>query len=318
METRQLSGHNLARMPLTVVMNAASGSDDKRAVREAIHKALTSGQRDVRMMLASRPQDIGRLAREAVEDGKRQARIIVAAGGDGTLNGVANALVGSGLPMAVIPLGTFNYFARDLGIPLDPAAAAAAIGGGSVRHVQAARIDGRVFLINANLGLYRELQEKREQDKRRFGRNRIIAVISGFVTLLRDHRALDVRMEVDGQLIELRTPLLFFGNNRLQLENLGLPAGECMTAGRLAMLALRPMGRSELVLLALRGALRGLRDATKLERYYATQIEVRGRPGSSVRVAVDGEVMSCRMPLRVEVLRDALPVVVPANPRPRQ
>lgn len=307
-----------ARLPITVIINATSGSDDKQAARRAIQEALQAHAGDVRLMVARRPREVEWMAKQAAEEGKRRPIIVAAAGGDGTVASVANALLGTDLPLGVIPLGTFNYFARELRIPLAPEAAAAVLRSGQIRRVDVARIDGRVFLNNASLGLYRRLIEQREQHKQRFGRNRAIAVVSGLVALLRNHRVYDVQLDVDGRPMVLRTMMLFFGNNRLQLENLGLELGERPGPSGIALLALRPVRRHELIMLALRGALQGLRDTANLKCYRAAKIEVRWRGGSTIKAAVDGEVIRCRVPLRVEALPDALPVVVPAQPCARQ
>jgi diacylglycerol kinase family enzyme len=218
----------------------------------------------------------------------------------------------------VIPLGTFNYFARDLGIPLDPRAAAAAIATGHIRRVHVARVNGHLFLNNASFGLYRKLLEDRERVKQRFGRYKIVAVLSALATLWRFRQVYTLHIVLDGRHATLRTPMLFFGLNSLQLEKLDLDVASCTHAGQMAVIALQPTSRWQLLGLALRGALHGLHDSPELRCHGASQVLVEQPGRSTTRVAVDGETVDCSLPLRFEVQRDALRVVVPRMPEIRK
>jgi len=302
----------LEQLPITVLMNAGSGSDDKSSSRTMIDTVLRETGRDVEIRLAHRPRDMMALAQKAAE---ARPGILVAAGGDGTLNAVATAAYTRRLPFAVIPLGTFNYFARDMGIPLDAAAAARVVAEGSLRSIPIGRVNGRLFLNNASIGLYRHLIEEREQFKRRFGRNRLVALISGIVTLLREHRSYELRMEVDGQASTLSTRTVFFGRNTLQIEQLGLDEAVCVARGELAVLALRDVGRLALLGVAMRSAVARLETAENLYQACASTVQVEwlDTRHNRIRVAVDGELIDCTLPLLVESVPDALQVIVPAQ-----
>jgi len=314
---RAATADSLAAMPVTVIMNAGSGHDDKDSSRDQIEQELTTAGRDHRIEVAA-SGEIDTLVRRIVDDAKANPRIVVAAGGDGTINTVAGTIAGTGVPFGVIPLGTFNFFARDLGMPLDPTEATKALLDAHTETRHMAKVNERAFLINASVGLYRKIQEEREQFKQRFGRNKLMAGISGLRTLLKEHRSYDVQLEVDGKPLRLRTPMIFFGFNALQLEKLDLPVAKCPPQGLLAMLVLRPMSRFELLSFAVRGTLKGLGDAENLNYYCASRVDVQLRNARHVKVAVDGESFECQLPLRFEVMHDALNVVVPNNPAPRE
>jgi diacylglycerol kinase family enzyme len=258
------------------------------------------------------------LAKGAVEEAERESRIIVAAGGDGTINTVAGAVAGTNLPFGVVPMGTFNFFARNLGIPLEAAAATHALLDGHTRPMHVARVNGKVFLINSSVGLYRRLQEEREQFKQRFGRNKLVAVISGLMTLLHHHRVYEVQMDLDGKPVTVRTPMLFFGMNTLQLEKLEVPVASCTERGLLAVLVLRPMSRWKILSFAMRGVLQGLENAENMQTHCASKVTVHWRRARKMKVAIDGESLECDLPLRYEVMRNALNVIVPRNPAPRE
>ena len=310
---QQQSITGLAQLPITVLMNAGSGSDDKSSSRTTIETVLRETGRDVEVRLAHRPRDMMALAQQAAD---ARPGIMVAAGGDGTLNAVATAAYARGRPFAVIPLGTFNYFARDIGIPLDTEAATRVVADGCLRAVPIGRINGRLFLNNASIGLYRHLIEEREQFKRRFGRNRFVALISGLVTLLREHRTYHLRMEIDGEATTLSTRTVFFGRNTLQIEQLGLDEAICVARGELAVLALRDVGRLALLGVAMRSAVARLETAENLYQACAktVQVEWLDTRRNHIRVAVDGELVDCTLPLLVESVPDALQVIVPVQP----
>jgi diacylglycerol kinase family enzyme len=303
---------------ITVILNVGSGHGDASSCEQQIRAGLEAHGRAHRVLVAGSAEQVEQQTRLALEEAGRYPQVIVAAGGDGTINLVAGLVMEQNLPFGVIPLGTFNYFARDLGIPLDPRAAAEAVATGHIRRVHVARVNGHLFLNNASFGLYRKLLEQREHDKQRFGRYRIVAVLSALVTLWRFRRVYTLRMELDGKPVTLRTPMLFLGLNSLQLEKLDLDVASCTNAGQMAVIALKPSSQWHLLGLALRGALQGLHDSPELRCHGASRVLVE-QPGSRrTRVAVDGESFECSLPLRFEVVRDALQVVVPRTPEVRK
>lgn len=300
-----------AATPITVVMNAGAGSDDITAARVAIETALRG--RDLEVRLARHPREIVSQARQAA---RSRAGVLAAAGGDGTLNAVACVARDYALPFGVIPLGTFNYFARGLGIPTEVAAAAQNVATGHIRRLPVGEVNGRLFLNNASIGLYRRLIEQREVDKQRFGRHRLVALASAAATLLREHRPYRLHLVVDGQPLALSTLTVFFGRNPLQLEQLGLDEASCVARGEMAVLVLREVQRLELLGLVLRGAVAQLQTADHLRHHCAASVRI-DRLGSHtrrMRVAIDGELINCKLPLQVRVVPDALQVIVPPAP----
>ena len=156
---------------------------------------------------------------------------MVAAGGDGTINAVAQATLGSGCAFGVLPQGTFNYFSRTHGIPVDTGEALQVLLNESPRAVQVGLVNDRVFLVNASLGLYAKLLEDREAFKAQYGRHRWVAFWAGLLTLLRGHRPWYLHMAWHGQQRDIRTQTLFVANNALQLHQVGLPEADAPEHG---------------------------------------------------------------------------------------
>lgn len=301
--------------PCFVVLNAASGSQQARDAREVIARHLGDAGCEFHIDVVSDPSRLPQAARRAVAQASREAGVVVAAGGDGTLNAVAQAVLGNDCLFGVVPLGTFNYFARTHGIPTDVAAATRLLGTGQAHPVQAGLVNGRIFLVNASLGLYPQLLEDRETYKRQFGRRRWVAWWAGLVALLREHRQLHIWLEHAGHGQRIRTPTLFIGNNALQLSQLGLDEAVAVQhQGLLAGLMLEPMSTGSMLWLGLRGALGQLGEASQVRSFVFRQLGVRpalpyGRRG--IKVAVDGEIHRLQAPLTFEVAGSPLMLLKP-------
>ncbi|MBY0236462.1 MAG: diacylglycerol kinase, partial [Burkholderiaceae bacterium] len=169
-------------VPIQFVINAAAGSSDADLKREVIESVLRAEGRSGHLHFCT-PQDLASVARESAQRSLSTRAAVVAVGGDGTLNTVAQAAHAAGCAMGVVPQGTFNYFARTHGIPADPAEAVRQLLHSAPVPVQVAGINERVFLVNASLGLYPDLLEDREAYKARFGRSRWVAFVAACATL---------------------------------------------------------------------------------------------------------------------------------------
>ena len=170
--------------PLQFVINAAAGSSDAEAKREVVEAALRIGGRRGDLLFCS-PAELTRVVHQAATRAVATRTAVVAVGGDGTLNTVAQAVHAVGCAMGVVPYGTFNYFARTHGIPTEPSAAARLLLEAQPMPVQVAAINDRIFLVNASLGIYPELLQDREAYKARFGRSRWVAFVAACATVLR-------------------------------------------------------------------------------------------------------------------------------------
>ncbi|TDP71152.1 diacylglycerol kinase family enzyme [Roseateles toxinivorans] len=314
-------GNNGDVKPLFIVFNIGSGHGDAALARATIENACAEAGRRCFVMLVDAPGRLAQVAHQAVRGAQQAGGIVVAAGGDGTISAVAQVVLGSGVPFGVLPQGTFNYFSRTHGIPADIAQAMQVLLHESPQAVQVGLVNQRVFLVNASLGLYPKLLEDRETWKKQFGRHRLVAFGAGLLTLLRGHRNLRLRVELDNSTRELRTPTLFIGNNALQMEQLGFPEAQAIDSGRLAGVMLHPVGRLAMLWLLLRGALGQLGDADKVRNFSFKQLTVsrsRAWGMQHIKVGIDGEVSRLRLPLRFSVSPQPLLLIRPAAPAPER
>lgn len=286
---------------LVFIVNAASGSIAPADKRAAIETALAEAGRDGELRFV-RPADLAAVADEAARSALQRRSAVVAVGGDGTLNAVARAAHAHGCALGLVPQGTFNYFARAHGLPVDAAEATRVLLHGAPVAVQVGVVNEQLFLVNASLGLYPEMLKNREAYTARFGRHRVVVLFASAVTLLRSCRSLRLRIRCEGAERDITTLTLFVGNNRLQFERLGLPESVTLDNGRVAAVMLRPIGTLAMLGLMLRGALGTLGEADTIECFEFTQMQVRPRllPGRrTIRVAMDGELSRLRVPLDI-------------------
>jgi diacylglycerol kinase family enzyme len=292
-------------------MNAGSGNSDSALLRAQIAEVFEAAQREHHFLLVQDASRLPQVAREAVRQALQQQGVVVAAGGDGTINAVAEAVLPSGCPFGVLPQGTFNYFARAHGIPQDSQAAARALLRAQLRPMHIGQVNDRAFLVNASLGLYPKLLEDRETFKSQFGRSRLVAMVSGLRTLFGNRRQLQLSIELEGQARALRTPTLFVGNNRLQLERLGIAEAPELDRDRLVAIAVKPIRGLQMLMLVLRGALGRLGEAEQVTSFAFRSLTVHTRGARRVKVGMDGEIRQLRPPLVFGVSTQALMLLVP-------
>ncbi|ULB09209.1 diacylglycerol kinase [Cereibacter azotoformans] len=222
---------------ICVVMNAGSGKGEDA---DRVRAAFEAQQVPVHLELV---EDGSRLASVAAEAVNRGFGTIVAAGGDGTICAVAAAMAGSGRRMGILPLGTFNYFARSLLLPQELEAAVEVICAGRTAPIRIATVNDEVFLNNASLGVYPAILETREEIYKRWGRSRALAYWSVLKVLARMGRPLRLRVRAGGEERVVRSPLVFVVNNAFQLEQMNLDGAERVAAGDLVVFIAPNTGR---------------------------------------------------------------------------
>lgn len=300
------------RAPFFVVMNAGSGDADKAAVRETIERTLRAGGRRHKVVLVPEPSEVANVAKQMLREACAEQGVVVVAGGDGTINTVANVLYGSGCTLAVIPQGTFNFFGRTHGISQDPAEAASMLLTARAHPVQVGLVNDRIFLVNASLGLYPQLLEDREGFKQTFGRHRWVGPVAAIKTLLRGRGTLRLDIEHAGTTRTVRTRTLFVGNNALQLESVGIREAASLDHHRLVGIMLRPVSKPSLLWLMARGAFGNLGDADQVismafDRIVVTPHSINRR----MKVGLDGEIFRMHVPLEFRVGPEPLHLLKP-------
>lgn len=293
--------------PATICVLANPGSGRNSRDAAALDQAMAAFGPQATLRHWQKDAPLADAVAQALRDG---FTTIVAAGGDGTVNGVAQALLGTGAHLGVLPLGTFNFFARGLGLPEAPDAAARAILAGSPRRISVGSVNGQVFLNNASLGIYPRILKLREEVYARYGRSRLMAYWTVLSTLIRVQTARRLVIHADGQSHDLRTPLIFVARSAYQLDRFGLTGAGAISEDRFAVFIAREGSRWHMLKLALHLALRRLQpgvDIDILSTRHMTVTTASPRP----RVAFDGEKRRMRPPLEFRIHDAALSIILP-------
>jgi diacylglycerol kinase family enzyme len=301
------------REDVVVILNATAGaggeSEDRCGAewQAQLRGAFERGGLAAQVVLARDGGEIVAAARAAVAAG---ARRIVAGGGDGTINAVAAQLIGSDATLGVLPLGTLNHFARDLGIPLALPDAIQVIVDDHAVRVDAAQVNDRVFINNSGLGLYPDIVRDRERQQSRLGRGKWPAFCWAVLSALRRYPFLSVRLLIGGKQHARDTPFVFIGNNEYLMEGLNIGTRTRLDGACLSLYVAQRPGRLGLLRLAIHALFSRLNQARDFDMLTAGEITIETRH-RRLRVATDGEVTIMSTPLHYRILPAALKVNVP-------
>lgn len=315
--------------PFFMVMNTGSGRHDAQEIKDTIARVMQQANRRYKLMAVDDGSELIPAAKNALALAREQGGVVVAVGGDGTLNAVSQVVLGSGVPFGILPQGTFNYFGRRYGISQDTEIAARCLVDAKIQPVNVGLLNDKVFLVNASLGLYPQLLEDREGYKQRYGRSRWVALWSAVVTLFKAHRQLNVQIDLDGMQGDgnqghskqrtLRTPTIVVDNNALQLEHMGLDQTDELAHNHLVAITSKPLGTLELYGLLLRGLLSRLGEDKHVISFgfQSMTVRLRGRR-TRTKVAMDGEISYMESPLVFKVAEHQLPLLVARDPELRE
>ena len=291
---------------VAVILNPTSGSANPDTMPERIVELFAAEGRAATVLAAGPGRTLADQARAALEAG---CRIAVAAGGDGTVNAVATALLGRDVPLGVLPTGTLNHFAKDLGLPLDLAEAVHVAARGTVRRVDVGQVNGRVFLNNSSIGVYPKVVELRSRWEST-GLGKWVAALWASLVVVRRRPFMGVRIRTADETVVRLTPFVFVGNNEYRMVGLRAASRESLTDGRLALCVMHASLRRSLLLLAWEVLWRGVDQVRELELFLVSEATVETRR-RHLQVSLDGEVALLASPLEYRILPLALPVMGP-------
>ena len=295
-------------MRVRAIVNRAGGTltgltEEEERIVEAFRAAGIDA--DVRL---TDSDDIFEALKEAASAPGLDA--VVAGGGDGTLSCAAGHLAGTGRPLGILPLGTLNHLARDAGIPVGIEEAAKTIAARRIREIDVAEVNGRVFVNNSSVGLYPDMVMLREQEQERLGRSKRRAMLSASLASLRHFRRHRLWISAPGLEAPIRTPLLFIGNNRYQVNLFGLGQRERLDEGELCLYAIRAKSRLHLFWAGVRGIFCKLDQQRDFITAYVTEAEI-GSDRPTLTLSADGETVRMETPLRYRIRPKALKLIVP-------
>ncbi|GAA0792559.1 diacylglycerol/lipid kinase family protein [Marinobacterium sediminicola] len=302
---------SVPRRDFLVCINTSAGDQADLELEHWIRRRIPKQQLLGLQRLKPKSGLVSQLQQQ-VERCTETGAILVVAGGDGTLSAALRVLAGTEVTLGVIPCGTFNYFVRDRGIPVDSEAAIDVLLHGQARTFSLASINGIPFCVSASLGVYPRIIAAREQVSALTGRNRLVSLLSGIWVFLTRARGRRLYLEHDGEQRVETAPMLLASVSPSQLENFALTEVEGIRRGQMLVFVMQsdaPKALWRYLWASLRGELKRLEQLD----YFLTewlQVSTRRR---RVTVAIDGELHRCRSPLVLETRREAYRCLVPAR-----
>ena len=299
---------------LVLFHNAGSGHEDAARLRRRLERALAERDIEAGILAGGEGRSLPEALAEAAERAFCENAALVAVGGDGTVNVAADAAIACGLPLALVPVGTYNFVARAHGIPTSLGAALDLALEGTPRETRVGRMNGRRFLVNASIGLYARLLSERESLTRRLGRRRTVATLAAAVSALRAHRPLGLAIRQRGTTRRTTAATFIVGNNPLQLELVGVRDVPASEVPELAAVLLHPVGRLTLLAMIARGWRGAVHTTRELESslFEEMVVDVPSRRARRITAALDGELVRETLPLRFAVDESPLMLIRPS------
>jgi diacylglycerol kinase family enzyme len=293
----------LPRTQGSLFLNPASGV---KLARTADALARAAGEAGLEVLRLTRDLDVTQAVRDRLARG---VKLFVAAGGDGTVNSVIQALAHTDARLAVVPLGTYNHFARDLNIPLGWRQALRVALSGTTRQIDSARVNERVFVNNVSIGLYPEMLARRKERGRRYSRWK--ARLYAFYGTMQKYPHVTLAIETEHHHELVRTHVFMVSNNSYDLSRIGVQAARSiLDEGRLSVYWLPHLPRVKLMKFVAHYLAGRVREAPGFRSFRTARMKVQSsRP--LLRAGVDGELFTFSTPLTILIAPQSLNVKVP-------
>ncbi len=292
---------------IPVIVNAKSGPDGEANSSEAIEAAFRAHGRQARVIMMAPGQDIAEVVKGVLAD---RPPLVVAGGGDGTINAVASHLLDSDVTLGVLPLGTLNHFARDLQIPFELENAVKIIADGHRITVDVGEVNDHIFLNNSSMGLYPAIVAERERAQKHLGLGKWPAMAKATYHALRDPACFNAVVCVEGKQIDHRTPFIFVGNNEYVVEGFSMGKRTRLDDGVLSLYILHPKNALGLFWLAIRSLVGIGSHASDFDAFQVADFSIESQ-NRDIEVATDGEVMHMKSPISYRIRPRALHVLAP-------
>ena len=295
-------------MRIALVINATSGSMSGDIDPGSIQAKLDAAG----FAIESEPDD-----QAALPDRLRAAAAIpgieavVVAGGDGTMACAAEVMVGHALPLGLLPLGTMNLLAKDLGLPIDLDAAIATLESGTPKRIDVADVNGHVFLISSMLGLPARMAEHREAQRGAASLRGTVRFVAGLTRHLWRYPRLPVTIAADGEASRRRVHMLVVVNNDFVEKPGKILVRDPVDGGHLTLYVAERLTAWRILRLASGVAVGAWHRLPGLDRRVVTNLRIE-TGHAALRVMNDGEIRLIEAPLHYTLHPRALAIIVPS------
>ncbi|MBW4890500.1 diacylglycerol kinase family lipid kinase [Mucilaginibacter sp. HMF5004] len=288
------------------IINPVSGGKNKDSVPGLIGKHFDKNSFDYTIVHSTLEKPIRTIAKEAMAG----YDIIVAVGGDGTVNEIASAIAGTDKVLAVIPYGSGNGLSRFLQIPMDPVKAIAAINEGHTQIMDAGKVNGQWFFNMAGIGFDAHISEVFARTKHRGFRS----YFESSVKEISKYKAKDYHIEIDGDVYERNAFMLCFANSSQFGNNAHVSPDASLHDGLIDVVIVKQFPVIRLLEMGLRMLFKKVESSKYVQIIRGRDIKV-SRKGDGP-LHLDGEPQITGPILEIKVVPNALNVIVGANYKP--
>jgi YegS/Rv2252/BmrU family lipid kinase len=290
-----------------IIFNNYSG---KLSGKENIHKLLEFPENSMFTIVHFDPTNVKSLVSRLAKKG----HTLVVAGGDGTVSSVAEALVELGkeadhLKLGVLPIGTFNHFARDLGIPSILKEALEVIRKGKSIEIDLAKVNNIYFINNSSLGLYPQIVQTRNQIQER-GYLKTLALFVASLSVLWKNNSLSIEFDSGNHKVLKTASFVFVGNNKYEISGFSLGRRRKLDDGILTLCIANEVKRSRLIILAWKTIMGRLMEAKDFNVIGLKEFTITSKE-NPISISHDGQISKLSPPLHYQILPKAISVIVP-------
>jgi diacylglycerol kinase family enzyme len=302
----EITSNNAHFMKITAIINNSAGYGKILGENNDLESIMKNYYPDSDVIKTSGDK-ISAEVKKALNKG---SEIIAVSGGDGSISSAAGVLINSDVPLAVIPSGTLNHFAKDTGTPLDIEEAVKNINEGKIIKVDMGEVNGKYFINNSSVGLYPKIVKHRDREIKKEGSGKWTAMGRAIINVFKKMPMIDVRIKSDFTKIICSTPFVFIGNNEYYTDLFNAGARENLTGGKLSLFYPTWTGRFTLLRFAFLALIDKLKDQKDFHMIDTEEIKIETKY-KELEVAVDGEVFHMKTPLYYKIHPRALNIIIP-------
>jgi diacylglycerol kinase (ATP) len=295
-------------LQVLIVYNPAAGqSPDLKNTLDRVASLWRDRGWQVQIAATTAPGDATSKAQIAARSGYNA---VVAAGGDGTVNEVMNGLVGTETALGVLPLGTVNIWAREMGLSMDMLKAAESLGKSELTKIDVGMAGNRYFLLMAGIGFDAAVTETiRSEEKKLFG---AIAYVKQAIQIAWNFRGVRLKLRIDGKRVRGKILMVIVGNSQLYGGVIKFTAHATIDDGLLDVCVIKGRGMLSAPRRLISIFARHYNRDPQVKYYQAKQVEIRRKRGKALPVQVDGDYLGST-PMSFRVVPDSLWIMVPPN-----
>ncbi len=291
-------------MNWAIIFNKQSGSSDQ-ATQQQVIDLFKSSKISPQVYFCDSDHSLEQLVQNAITTG---AETIVAAGGDGTISAIVNEILKhKNIRLGVLPFGTFNNFAKTLGIPLEIDQAVKTLIQGNTIQIDVGEVNGHIFINNSGIGVYPSIVRHREWLQEQ-GRSKRLALFFAVLRALFYCPFLHLDFILEGHKLSRRTPLVFIGNNEYSLTGAEMGTREHLNKRKLSLFITHNLNHLRFLGLCIALLFSRKDGLTTLDTIITDQFTILSRK-PLLRVSLDGEVLKLATPLQYRILPKALRVI---------